>query len=223
MEARKKIYQKFVHDFLRAGAAIDDNIGKLIDYLQKAGLWENTVVIYTADQGYFLGEHAYFDKRFIYEQSLRMPFVISYPPEIPAGSRLEDMILNIDFAPLMLDYAGLPTPEAMQGRSFRTNLEGKTPGDWRKAIYFHYWSNQPERPAHYGIRTERYKLAYFYGKARPGKHQDVMPYPTGWEFYDLKKDPGESNNLYLKKSSTRIVQKLKGQLNALQKETGDIW
>lgn len=223
VEARKKIYQKFVHDFLRAGATIDDNIGRLIDYLQQSGLWENTVIIYTADQGYFLGEHAYFDKRFIYEQSLRMPFVISYPPEIPGGARLEDMILNIDFAPLMLDYAGLPTPEAMQGRSFRSNLQGQTPKDWRHSIYYHYWTNQPERPAHYGIRTSRYKLAYFYGKARPGKAQDVMSYPPGWEFYDLKKDPGESNNLYLKKSNSRIVKKLKGQLDALQKETGDYW
>ncbi|MCB0654758.1 MAG: sulfatase [Saprospiraceae bacterium] len=221
VEARKKIYQKFVHDFLRAGAAIDDNIGRLIDYLQGAGLWENTVVIYTADQGYFLGEHAYFDKRFIYEQSLRMPFVISYPPEIPPGSHVKDMILNIDFAPLFLDFAGLAIPAAMQGRSFRNNLQGRTPVDWRQAIYYHYWTNQPERPAHYGIRTERYKLAYFYGKARPGKKQDSMPYPPGWEFYDLKKDPDESNNLYIKKSNSRIVRKLKGRLESLKQSMGD--
>lgn len=162
---RKYTYQKLVKDFMRSGAAIDDNIGKILDYLESSGLAENTVVIYTADQGYFLGEHGFFDKRLIYEESLRMPFVIRYPKEIPAGKRLDDIILNIDFAALFADYANVTIPASMQGNSFRNNLKGKTPEDWRKAAYYRYWQHAPIRPGHFGIRNERYKLAFFYALA----------------------------------------------------------
>jgi arylsulfatase A-like enzyme len=164
IQKRKKIYQKLVKDFMRCGAAIDDNIGKLLDYLEVEGIANNTIVVYTADQGYFLGEHGFFDKRMIYEESLRMPFVIRYPKKIKGGRRIDDIILNIDFSALLADYAGIEKPEYIQGRSFRKNLEDNTPGDWRKQFYYRYWLHHPERPAHFGIRNERYKLAFFYGQ-----------------------------------------------------------
>ncbi|MDX1701843.1 MAG: sulfatase, partial [Melioribacteraceae bacterium] len=162
-EARFKTYQKYVKDFMRCGAAIDDNIGKLLDYLKKSGLEENTIVIYTADQGYFLGEHGWFDKRMIYEESMRMPFVIKYPKEIPAGTRNNDIIGNVDFSALFADYAGATYPSSMQGRSFRENIKGNTSDDWRNFAYYRYWQDQVDRPGHFGIRGHRYKLAFFYG------------------------------------------------------------
>ncbi len=221
MAARKKIYQKFVKDFLRSGAGIDDNIGKLLDYLDKAGLAENTVVIYTADQGYFLGEHGFFDKRLIYEESLRMPFVIRYPKEIPAGKRLDDIILNVDFAPLFADYAGVESPSSMQGRSFRQNLMGKTPPDWRKTAYYRYWQHYPIRPAHFGIRNDRYKLIFFYG--RPLDMTDVSKETTepAWEFYDLKKDPHEDHNAYNDPEYADIIKQMKKELNRQRALYGD--
>lgn len=124
---------------MRCGAAIDDNIGKLLDYLESEDIADNTIVVYTADQGYFLGEHGFFDKRLIYEESLRMPFVIRYPKEIKGGQRIDDIVLNIDFAALIADYAGVEQPGYIQGESFRENLKGKTPKDWRKQMYYRYW------------------------------------------------------------------------------------
>jgi arylsulfatase A-like enzyme len=221
LAARKKTYQKFVKDFLRSGAAIDDNIGKLVEYLRQSGELDNTIIIYTADQGYFLGEHGFFDKRFIYEQSLRMPFVISYPKELKKGRRIDDIILNIDFPSLFLDYAGIPQPAYMQGRSFRKNLQGKTPKDWRKDMYYRYWSNESNRPAHFGIRTDRYKLALFYGQSRLKTERDQMKYPPGWEFYDLKKDPGENHNAINDPEYQAIVRQLKNRLKAIKAECGD--
>ncbi|MBT3748737.1 MAG: sulfatase-like hydrolase/transferase, partial [Bacteroidetes bacterium] len=158
-EARKKTYQKFIKDFMRCGAAIDDNIDKLLNYIEEAGLDENTLVIYTADQGYFLGEHGWFDKRMIYEESAHMPFIIRYPKEIPAGSRNSDIIENVDFSALFADYAGVEYPETMQGFSFRENVNGNTAADWRKYGYYRYWAHSKDRPGHFGIRGDRYKLA----------------------------------------------------------------
>ncbi len=221
LAARKKTYQKFVKDFLRSGAAIDDNIGKLINYLRESGQLDNTIIMYTADQGYFLGEHGFFDKRFIYEQSLRMPFVISYPKELKAGKRVDDIILNIDFPSLFLDYAGVKQPTNMQGRSFRKNLEGKTPKDWRKDMYYRYWFNESNRPAHFGIRTERYKLALFYGQSRTKRQRDEMKYPPGWEFYDLKKDPREDHNAINDPKYQAIIKQLKNRLKIIKAENGD--
>ena len=130
----EKNYQKFIKDYLRCGAAIDENIGKLLGYLKESGLSQNTVAIYTSDQGYFLGEHGFFDKRLFYEESLRMPFVIRYPKEIKAGARVDDIILNVDFSALFDDYAGLSPPKFLQGRSFRTNLTGHTPRGKRAMV-----------------------------------------------------------------------------------------
>lgn len=216
LEARKHTYQKFIKDFLRAGAAIDENIGRLIQYLKDNDLYENTLIIYTADQGYFLGEHGFFDKRFIYEESLRMPTVVSYPAEIPAGQSLDDIILNIDFPALILDYANAPSIPAMQGKSFRTNLMGQTPEDWRTEMYYRYWTNQPERPAHLGIRTQQYKLSLFYGQSRKSTQRDQMPYNPGWEFYDLQNDPNELRNAIKDPVYADTIIALKARLESLK-------
>ncbi len=209
IQKRKKIYQKLVKDFMRCGAAIDDNIGKLLDYLEAEGIADNTIVIYTADQGYFLGEHGFFDKRMIYEESLRMPFVIRYPKKIKGGQRLDDIILNIDFPALLADYAGIQKPDYMQGRSFRKNLEGSTPVDWRKQLYYRYWLHHPERPAHFGIRNQRYKLAFFYGQPLGKKGTNEVTTEPAWEFFDLEEDPKEMYNAISESKYSTIIQEMK--------------
>jgi arylsulfatase A-like enzyme len=221
-EARKKTYQKFVKDFMRCGAAIDDNIGKLMDFLESSGLAENTVVIYTADQGYFLGEHGWFDKRLIYEESIHMPFVIRYPREIPAGSRNTDIIENVDFSALFADYAGIAYPESMQGRSFRENLKGNTPPDWREFGYYRYWQHQSIRPAHFGIRGKRYKLAFFYGNGFQTDEQEQHQEPKQfWEFFDLEQDPMELHNAYSDSQYQEIISQLKEELLRQRQMLGD--
>lgn len=219
--ARKKIYQLFAKNFLRAGAAIDDNIGKVLDHLDEAGLAENTVVIYTSDQGYFMGEHGFFDKRMMYEESLRMPFVIRYPKEIPAGQRLGDIVLNVDFPLLFADYAGVPPPSNMQGQSFRANLQGNTPEDWRQNMYYRYWLHHPIRPAHFGIRNQRYKLIFYYGQGldKPGAKTESTN-PT-WEFFDLQNDPKEMHNVYEDSIYQQVIAEMKGQLKQLRRDLGD--
>ncbi len=218
-EARKKVYQQFVKNFLRSGAAIDENIGRILDYLDKEGLRENTIVIYTADQGYFMGEHGLFDKRMMYEESIRMPFVICYPPEIEPGSVNQDIILNTDFAPLMLDYANLEVPEFMQGASFRRNLQGETSAGWRDAFYYRYWMHETHRPAHFGIRTQQYKLIYFYGQPLRGDNKE--PTDPTWEFYDLQADPKELNNLYNDQEYQEEIARLKQEMMQLKQQVGD--
>ena len=221
IEIRQFTYQKFVKDFLRCGAAIDDNIGKLLDHLEKTGQAENTVVIYTADQGYFLGEHGMFDKRMFYEEALRMPFVIRYPKEIKAGSSIEDIILNLDFPALFADYAGIGKQAFVEGRSFRSNLRGDTPTDWRRSMYYRYWLHRVERPAHFAIRDDRYKLGFFYGL--PLDISGAMQQRTdpAWEFYDLGLDPDESRNAYDDPQYSDIIAELKKELAELRREVGD--
>lgn len=221
INARKQIYQKFIKDFMRSGAAIDDNIGRLLDYLEELGIAENTVIIYTADQGYFLGEHGFFDKRLIYEESLRMPFVIRYPKEITAGKYNNDIILNIDFPALLADYAGVQLPASVQGRSFRENLRGFTPEDWRKTAYYRYWQNYPIRPGHFGIRNAKYKLAFFYGQSldMTGSSEEITE--PAWEFYDLEKDPKENHNAYNDHAYVEIIKEMKLELQKQREEVGD--
>ncbi|MBX2876532.1 MAG: sulfatase [Saprospiraceae bacterium] len=219
--ARKKIYQLFAKNLLRTGAAIDDNIGKVLDYLDEAGLAENTVVIYTSDQGYFMGEHGFFDKRLMYEESLRMPFVIRYPKEIPAGQRLADIILNVDFPLLFADYANLPPPNSMQGRSFRANLQGHTPTDWRQQMYYRYWLHEQIRPAHFGIRNQRYKLIFYYGQGLDKPAASTTPTLPTWEFFDLQNDPQEMHNAYEDSTYHQVIVDMKGQLKQLRQELGD--
>jgi arylsulfatase A-like enzyme len=189
--------------------------------LEAEGIADNTVVIYTADQGYFLGEHGFFDKRLIYEESMRMPFVIRYPKEIKAGSRIDDIILNIDFAALMADYAGLEKPGFIQGESFRENLKGNTPENWRKEMYYRYWLHHPKRPAHFGIRTHRHKLALFYGQDLEMKGASKLSTAVAWEFYDLKKDPYEVHNAIDDSDYGKTIEQLKIKLKAIRQAYGD--
>ncbi len=222
LQKRKKIYQKLAKDFMRCGAAIDDNIGKLLDYLESEGIADNTIVIYTADQGYFLGEHGFFDKRMMYEESLRMPFVIRYPKEIKGGRRIDDIILNIDFPALLADYAGIEKPDYIQGKSFRKNLTGNTPNDWRKEMYYRYWLHQPERPAHFGIRNERYKLIFFYGQGLGKKGTSEESTEPAWEFYDLDEDPKELHNAIGEAQYETIIGQMKAAMVKERDKYGDL-
>jgi arylsulfatase A-like enzyme len=218
-------YQKYLKDYLRVVAAIDENVGRVLDYLEESGLAENTVVIYTSDQGMFLGEHNYYDKRWMFEESLRMPFLIRYPGEIEAGTKCMDMVTNLDFAELFLDYAGVEVPGDMQGRSFRANLEGNTPADWRNAMYYRYWMHieGSNVPAHYGLRTDRYKLIHFYGKGLGKKGStESWETPDAWELYDLKNDPLEVENIYEKPENAELIESLKKELYLLKSQYGDV-
>ena len=210
-EIRKWKYQKYIKDYLATIKSVDDNIGRVLEYLKENGLEENTIVVYASDQGFFLGEHGFFDKRFMYEEALRMPFIIRYPGKIKPGIIVDDIITNIDFAPTLLEMAGIPVPEAVQGNSFFSNLKGKTPQDWRQSMYYHYYEFpyyhrvQP----HYGIRNQRYKLIHFYYDV------DV------WEFYDLQNDPSEMNNLINSDTHAELVDSLKIELYRLKKGYGN--
>ncbi len=221
LQARKKIYQKFIKDFMRCGAAIDDNIGRLLDYLKEEKIADNTIIIYTADQGYFLGEHGFFDKRMIYEESMRMPFVIRYPKEIKGGQKIDDIILNIDFASLIADYAGAKQTKEMQGASFRDNLSGKTPANWRKSMYYRYWEHAEIRPGHFGIRNSRYKLAFFYGLPLDKTYHTNENTEPAWEFFDLQKDPNELHNAYNDNEYSKIIKDMKSELLELRSKLGD--
>lgn len=219
--ARKATYQKLIRDYLRCGAAIDDNIGKLLDALDEMGIADNTIVVYVSDQGYFLGEHGFYDKRIFYEESARMPFVIRYPNEIPANKRLGDLILNVDFAPTLADYAGVKLEEDVHGKSFRKNLVGQTPKEWRKSIYYRYWTHHDIRPAHMGIRNERYKLIFFYGdylNMTGSSKESTVP---SWEFYDLKVDASENCNVYSNPKYGKIIRAMKKEMLLQREELGD--
>jgi arylsulfatase A-like enzyme len=214
MEIRKQTYQKFIKDYLRCAVAIDENIGRVLDYLDENGLDRKTVVIYTSDQGYFLGEHNYFDKRFMLEESLRMPFVVRYPEEISPNTVIQDMILNVDFAATMLDYARQSTPATMHGTSFRENLKGLTPKNWRQSMYYRYWENSESRPSHFGIRTKTDKLIYYDGLKSAQNEQR-------WEYYDLRRDPEELMNVYDSGLSSEKKKTLKQMLFDRQHAFGD--
>jgi arylsulfatase A-like enzyme len=204
-------------------ASIDDNVGRLLDYLDEAGLAEDTIVIYTSDQGFFLGDHGWYDKRFMYEESLRMPFIIRYPREIQAGSVNDDIVLNVDFAPTFLDYAGAPIPEEFQGRSFRPLLNGRTPEDWQRSMYYRYWMHDNHHwvRAHYGVRTKDHKLICYYGDGlgQPGCREEK--YPVEWELFDLSADPREMKSIYDDPAEAETVRTLKAELARLQQQVGD--
>lgn len=210
-EALKKWkYQRYIKDYLRCIASVDDNVGRLLDYLDQAGLRDNTIVIYTSDQGFFLGDHNWFDKRFMYEESIRMPFLVRYPAKIAPGSVNDAMILNVDFAPTFLDCAGLAVPKEVQGHSLAALWRGERPKDWRKAWYYryyHYPADHRVQP-HYGVRTERYKLICF-------NRLDQ------WELYDLKTDPKELKNVFNDPTNADVVRELKGEMQRLRKELDD--
>jgi len=216
-------YQRYIKDYLRCVASIDDNVGRLLNYLDDEGLTEDTIVIYTSDQGMFLGEHGYYDKRFMYEESLQMPFIIRYPKEIEPATVSDDIILNIDFAPTFLDYAGVKIPADMQGLSFRLILNGETPEDWRTSMYYRYWMHLAHHwvPAHYGIRTKQYKLIYYYGQPLEMSGAVNKPTEPEWELFDLEKDPYEMNSVYEDPDYAEVVNELKSELRRLRKEFRD--
>jgi uncharacterized sulfatase len=204
---------------------VDDNLKRLFDALCSKGVMDKTAVLYTGDQGFMLGEHDYIDKRWMYEESMRMPLVVRYPKMVRAGSRADLLVNNTDFAPTMLELAGVEVPRQMQGRSFASALAGREPANWRTATYYRYWMHLTHHdvPAHFGIRTKRYKLIFYYGRALPryrGKKSmtwlrasyPVSPSPAAWELYDLKKDPFEVVNQYGNPKYAKVAAQLKAQL-----------
>ena len=208
-------YQCYIKDYLACIASVDDSVGRMLDYVDDEGLAEDTVVIYTSDQGFFLGDHGWYDKRFMYEESLRMPFLVRYPPEIQPGSVNGDIILNVDFAPTFLDWAGAAIPRQMQGDSFRRNLQGDTPADWRQSFYYRYFmhcAGGHHVYAHYGVRTHRHKLIYYY---------EPEPGPQEWELFDLVQDPLELQSVYDDPRYADVVADLKDELARLRSEVGD--
>ncbi len=204
-------YQRFIKDYLRCIRSVDRNVGRLLRYLRQEGLLDNTVIVYASDQGFYLGEHGWFDKRFMYEQSLKTPLLIRYPSMIRSGSVSDAMVMNLDFPTTFLELAGVKKPENMQGVSLLPLFSGKTPGDWRKSIYYHYYEYPGWHAVkrHYGIRTQQFKLIHFYF--------DI----NEWELYDLKKDPDEMHNVYNEFEYKQVRDSLTLQLRLLQKKYGD--
>ena len=223
MELRKWAYQYYIKDYLRVIAGIDDNVGKVLDELDAQGVADNTIVIYTSDQGFFLGDHGWFDKRFMYEESLRMPFVIRYPNGIEAGQTSTDFALNVDFAKTFLDYAGVDAPASFQGTSLRPLLEQDVPDDWQTSMYYRYWmhDNHHMVRAHYGIRTHKHKLICFYNDGLDMAGARDEKFPLEWELFDLEKDPCEMRSVYDDPAYADTVKELKAELYRLQTEVGD--
>ncbi|WP_330442693.1 sulfatase family protein [Flavobacterium sp. C4GT6] len=208
-ELAKYKYQRYVQDYLATIASVDEGVGKILDHLDANGLTENTIVVYTSDQGFYMGENGWFDKRFMYDISMKQPLLIQYPPKIQKGSVVPAMTQNLDFAATLLDYAGATIPDDFQGQSIKPILDNKVnPDDFRDALYYHYY----DFPAfhmvkrHYGIRTKRYKLIHFY--------DDI----DAWEMYDLKTDPEEQHNLYDDPNYTDIQKQLHKRLKELQQQ-----
>jgi arylsulfatase A-like enzyme len=203
---------------------VDENVGRLLDYLEKEGLAEDTIVIYTSDQGFFLGEHGFYDKRFMYEPCLTTPLIVRYPPLTKAGAVNDNMVLNIDHAPTLLQLAGAEHPTDMQGRSYAPILRGQTPADWRTSMYYRYWMHldgSHNVPAQYGVRTNRYTLIHFYGKGLGMKGAKEIDQPPEWELFDRAKDPQQMRNVHSDPAYADTVRELRAELERLRKEVGD--
>tara|TARA_R110002096_G_scaffold23303_18_gene74290 strand:+ start:113 stop:1783 length:1671 start_codon:yes stop_codon:yes gene_type:complete len=219
-EIKRMSYNAYLKNFLRCVKGIDDNLAKLFSYLEESGQMDNTVIIYSGDQGFMLGEHDYQDKRWMYEESMRMPFLIRYPKTIKPGSRTDAIVENVDFAPTMLDFAGAKTPDYMQGRSFKEVCEtGSEPSDWKQEAYYRYWMHMAhhDNPGHVGIRTKDHKLIFYYACNYEGEYST----PPAWELYDLKEDPFENKNVYDDDAYAEVVTDLKARLIKLRKRIGD--
>ena len=214
-------YQKYLKRYLRCVKGVDDNVKRLVEYLKETGELDNTVIMYTSDQGFFLGEHDLMDKRWMYEEAMRMPFIVHWPKAVKKGTVNDWLINNTDFAPTILGIAGVETPDYMQGRSFAAALTGADkPKDWRKVTYYRYWMHMAHRlavPAHFGIRGDRYKLIFFYGSTPNGGNRT----PAVWEFYDLEKDPFEMRNEYGNPEYKGIVAETKARLKQTRGELGE--
>ncbi|MGI9607360.1 MAG: sulfatase family protein [Acidimicrobiales bacterium] len=217
-------YQRYIKDYLRVVASIDDNVGRLLDHLDETGLANDTIVVYTSDQGFFLGDHGWFDKRLMYEESLAMPLLIRYPRRIDPGSVVDDIVVNVDFGPTFLDLAGVEIPDSVQGRSFAPLLEGRTPDDWPRSMYYRYWMHNDDChavPAHFGVRTATHKLICYYNDPldQPGARGPANP--VEWELFDLVADPHEVENVYGKRGYEAITMELLAELGRLQSTVGD--
>jgi len=203
-------YQRFMQDYLATVQSVDDSVGRVLALLDETRLARNTIVVYTSDQGFFLGDHGLFDKRFMYEESIRMPFLVRWPVGIRPGTRIDALALNVDFAPTFLDIAGVAAPADMQGRSLLPVLRGRTPADWRTAMYYRYYHDPGDHNtrAHYGVRTRTHKLIYFWKKDQ-------------WELFDLVSDPGELHNLYGQPGQEALTASLKEALARLKRDVRD--
>jgi arylsulfatase A-like enzyme len=204
-------FQRYMQDYLGCIAAVDEGVGTLLDYLDEAGLADNTLVVYTSDQGFYLGEHGWFDKRFIYDESFKTPLLVRWPGVVEPGSRNDEMVQNMDFAQTFLDIAGIEAPSDMQGESIVPLLKGDIKGWDRDAVYYHYYEYPSVHMVkrHYGIVTREYKLAHFY--------YDV----DEWELYDRKNDPMEMQNQYDNPEYAEVVAELKEKLAELRVKYGD--
>lgn len=202
-------YQRYMHDYLRVIHSVDRNVGIVLDYLEENGLLENTLVVYTSDQGFYMGEHGWFDKRFMYEESFRTPLLM----RLPGGKKgdIPQLVQNIDYAPTFLELAGVPIPSDIQGESLLPLLKGEQPADWRTSLYYHYYEYPGEHSVkrHYGVRDDRYKLIHFY--------KDI----DSWELYDLQEDPHEMDNLYGKPGYEAVTARLMDELHKLQAQYED--
>jgi arylsulfatase A-like enzyme len=200
-------YNRYMHDYLGCIKAVDESVGKLLDYLDKEGLADNTIVVYASDQGFYLGEHGWFDKRWIFEESLRTPFLVRWPGVTKPGSTNADIVSNLDFAPTFLEAAGVEVPKDVQGRSLVPVLKGQTPADWRKSLYYHYYEYPGPHSVHrhYGVVTDRYKLVRFY-----------EPAVDEWELFDLKTDPRELTSVYGKPEYADVQKQLHAELDRLR-------
>lgn len=204
-------YQRYMRDYAKVVKSLDDNVGRVLDYLRDKGLDKNTLIVYTSDQGFYMGEHGWFDKRFMYEESMRTPLIMKLPERFRTRGDIEALVQNIDFVPTFLELAGADVPEDIHGESLVPLLEGQTPDDWRESLYYHFYEFPAEHMVkrHYGVRTDRYKLIHFYDDI------DV------WELYDLQEDPSEMNNLYGAEGYDAITEKLKAELLSLQERYDD--
>lgn len=203
-------YQRYIKDYMRSVASLDEGIGKVLDYLKENGLEENTLVVYSSDQGFYLGEHGWFDKRWMYEESLHTPLIVRWPGVVKPGTQNKDIVLNLDLAQTFLQAAGVAEPAEMQGHSLLPLLKGQTPKDWRQAMYYHYSEYpRPHRvPEHFGIRNQQHKLIYYY-------------YLKEWEFFDLKRDPQELKSEYTNPAYAATIKEMKQQLSKLQAQYKD--
>ncbi|WP_146439998.1 sulfatase family protein [Crateriforma conspicua] len=234
-ESAHRGYQKYLKAYLRCVKGVDDNLGRLFDHLKSHGLWENTVIVYTGDQGMMLGEHDLQDKRWMYDESMRMPLIIHCPQMIRGGTVSDLLINNTDFAPTMIELAGGQSPGYMQGRSFVNTLRGREESGWRTGTYYRYWMHIIHHyvPAHFGIRSKDHKLIFYYGKhylpeSDFGKYYWATQYhgiadatPVAWEFYDLKNDPHELDNRYNDPAYQEVIQELKNELRKQRAELNE--
>ncbi|WP_433065444.1 sulfatase family protein [Dactylosporangium sp. CS-033363] len=217
-------YQRFMEDYLACVASVDDNVGRVVDWLRERGRFEDTLLMYASDQGFFLGEHGWFDKRFMYEESLRMPLVLSYPRRLAAGRVFGDIVTNVDWAQTILDAAGVGHHPRMQGRSFWPDLLGTQQEPPSTGVYYRYWEHDDvfhKAPAHYGYRTATHKLIYFYndGLGLPGT--GPFTYPPEWELYDLVADPAETRNVYHDPAYHPVREELQAAMWREQARLGD--